>query len=206
MKKCLLLFALIGIISAGCKSGSSSASSASTPNSLVGKTVVWVGIDYSMVTMSPELDFRDAGAIFPDMLHKWNYLFIEERFKRLPNLLEARVLDGSPAVYADNNATTSEQIVAFPEDINQSKITPEMIGHKVNAYEISQQGDIGLVFIVDRMVKTAKASAIYIVYFDLSTREVLSSERGIYNASGWGFRNYWFGSIKRAEGDLVSQF
>jgi hypothetical protein len=40
------------------------------------------------------------------------------------------------------------------------------------------------------------------VAFDIGTRKVLSSERIVSKAVGFGFRNYWFRIIKGAETGL----
>jgi hypothetical protein len=40
------------------------------------------------------------------------------------------------------------------------------------------------------------------VFFDVSSREIIASERVVAKASGVAFRNYWFGVIKNAEPEL----
>lgn len=201
MKKCLLLLFVVGLIASGCKSDSSSLTPGGA-NAVTGKTVVWAGLDYSHARMSPSVDFNDPAAIFPGMLNAWNALFIKERFPRLADQLGAAVLDGSQAVYAVNQAASPDQILTAADDINQTDLTPAIIQGMVKGYPIEQSGDVGLVFIIDRMVKTSQASAIYVVFFDLKTREVITSTRGVYDAGGFGFRNYWFGSVKRAQSKL----
>jgi hypothetical protein len=63
---------------------------------------------------------------------------------------------------------------------------------------------VAVVFIVDRLIKLDKKGegAVYVVAFDIGTREVLSSERVVGKAVGFGFRNYWFRVIKDAEKGL----
>jgi len=47
---------------------------------------------------------------------------------------------------------------------------------------------------------TRKAGgAVYVVYFNIETREVLFTQRKVSNAVGFGFRNYWFRVVKDAE-------
>ena len=70
---------------------------------------------------------------------------------------------------------------------------------------------LGLVFMIDRLInvhyepaanhETRKninsTGAIYVVFFDVATREIISEKREIHNiAVGGNFRNYWFGPIK----------
>jgi hypothetical protein len=63
---------------------------------------------------------------------------------------------------------------------------------------------LGIVFIVDRLVKLDKKGqgAVYVVAFDIGTREVLFSERETGRAAGFGFRNFWFRVVKDAEKGL----
>ena len=67
---------------------------------------------------------------------------------------------------------------------------------------MESKSGLGLVFIVDRLVKPARKGAVYIVFFDVAKREVISADRVVHPAGGAGFRNHWFGVIKKADGDL----
>ena len=47
------------------------------------------------------------------------------------------------------------------------------------------------------------AEAVYVVFFDIATRKVISSKREVrYVNTGNGFRNLWFGPIKDTDSDL----
>jgi hypothetical protein len=48
----------------------------------------------------------------------------------------------------------------------------------------------------------ASGGAVYVVFFDATTREVISVEREVHQAGGNGFRNFWFGVIKRTDENL----
>jgi hypothetical protein len=59
-------------------------------------TVVWVGLDYSLVRMiggdGSEYDFRVPAAIFPAMPQRWNELFLDERIQRVSYSLGKNVI------------------------------------------------------------------------------------------------------------------
>ena len=80
----------------------------------------------------------------------------------------------------------------------------EDIAKAVKSYKMENKSGLGAVFIVDRLVKQDKKGqgAVYVVYFDVASREVLFTQRKVSNATGFGFRNYWFRVIKDAEGTL----
>ena len=71
---------------------------------------------------------------------------------------------------------------------------------------ILAKNGIGLVFIMDRLVKAQQMGCLYVVFFDVSTRKVVLSERIVTAAGGAGFRNFWFKPIKTAVAGLPKQY
>jgi len=49
-------------------------------------------------------------------------------------------------------------------------------------------------------------ASVYVVFFDIGSRKILYFERRCEKAGGMGFRNYWFGPVKRAVKDLPSLY
>jgi hypothetical protein len=115
--------------------------------------------------------------------------------------------------------------------IKLSHLSSNDIAKVVGSYKMNQKRGLGLVFVVDRMVylestfeelgvrrenKTPRASlgeggvgfishaaAVYVVFFDVASREVISVRREIRDVTtGGSFRNFWFGPIKDIDSDL----
>ena len=182
------------------------------------ETVVWAGLDYSMVRMIGANDFKGGDAIFPDMLEKWNTLFIDERIQKVEKSLGKLVSVDIGGVTERNKTTTTKQIILKPgpdDTVEQSNITAQDIAEEVQSYKMAKTNGLGLVFIVDKLghYKHSVASphpetykslggAVYVVFFNVATREVISVERMIKSAGGNGFRNLWFGVIKNTDMDL----
>jgi len=167
--------------------------------------VAWAGLDYSMVRMIGPNDFRDPDTIFPRMPESWNNLFVRERIRKLTKELHKQILVDITGMSERNALATPKQIIPTggPDDvIKKSHITPTDVAAAVKSYNLENKSGLGLVFIVDRLVKPTVNGAVYVVYFDIATRKVISSERKIGRAGGAGFRNYWFGVIKNVEADL----
>ncbi|RME73724.1 MAG: hypothetical protein D6785_16755 [Planctomycetota bacterium] len=163
--------------------------------------VVWVGLDFSLVRMIGVNDFRKPKEIFPGYLEKWNNLVLKEQLDDLEDNLGKPILVDIDSVMEMNRMASADQIirrVGTESDLMDSHITPEMLEEQIKSYKLKETDGIALVFIIDRMVKSQASSAIYIVYFDIRTRKIIYSKRGIFKAGGFGFRNYWFGCIKRA--------
>jgi hypothetical protein len=190
-------------------------------------TVIWAGLDYSMVRMIGTNDFNVPDLIFPGRLDKWNALFLDERIERVAHTLGKRVLVDIGGVTELNKTANKDQIIlrrgsqrAITE---KSHITPENIATTIKSYKLENTNGLGLVFIVDRLVERyygppapisnpnfvqsgtyeAACGAVYIVFFDVATREVISVDRKIHSVdAGANFRNFWFGIIKDTDGDL----
>src|SRR5580765_7708006 len=72
-------------------------------------TLVWCGLDYSMVKMIGTGDFRKPENIFPEMLVKWNSLFMKEMLPELEGMARSAVTD-LKAVEARNEKASANQI------------------------------------------------------------------------------------------------
>jgi hypothetical protein len=174
---------------------------------LASDTVVWAGLDYSQVRMIGPGEFKDPQAIFPGMLQAWNDLFLQERIRFMESETKKHVIVDIGGVTEANKIATSKQIINAPgsdDVIEKSLITPQDIARAVKGYKMENKSGLGVVFVVDRLVKQDKngIGAVYVVGFDIASREVLFSEREVNKAMGFGFRNYWFRVIKGAEKGL----
>jgi len=178
----------------------------STPKhpALGSPTLVWAGLDFSQVRMIGAGQFNNPDAIFPGMLDAWNDLFVRERIPFVEATTHKKVVVDLRGVAAANKAASAKQIITSPgtdDTVKQSHITPADIAKAVKAYKLEAASGLGVVFIVDRFVKVDKRGngAVYVVVFDIATREVIASERRVGTASGFGLRNFWFRVIKEAE-------
>lgn len=166
------------------------------------KEFVWLGLDYSMVKMIGNSDFLQPDSIFPGMFTAWNDLFLKEVFPRLQKRLRKGATVHIKSVTELNKKATANQIVrkdgSEEEMVDATHITPELISAEIKKYELPQDDGVGLVFIMDRLVKKQKTGCLYRIWFDVGTREIIDSQRGCYKVGGIGFRNYWFTPIKIA--------
>ncbi|HPA20819.1 MAG TPA: hypothetical protein PLU30_23935 [Verrucomicrobiae bacterium] len=166
--------------------------------------IIWAGIDYSQVRLIGPAQFNDADAIFPGYFEKWNDLFLRERIDIVQRDTQKTVIPDIGGVTAANRTASARQIIESPDAnsrIDQTHITPAQIAAMVKGYDMKHQSGLGIVFIVDRLIKIGKKGegAVYVVGFDVATRQVRFAGRQICPAQGYGFRNYWFRVVKEAE-------
>ena len=62
-------------------------------------------------------------------------------------------------------------------------------------YPDSDDESIGLVFVAEQMSKKDIIGTYYVTFFNLKTREVLTTCRQYGKAGGFGMRNYWAATI-----------
>jgi hypothetical protein len=182
----------------------SAAEEASSPDALV-----WCGLDYSMVKMIGTMDFNQPNQIFPGMLSAWNGLFIKEMLPELQKMAKSVQTDLA-AVQGRNEKATPSQIEredgSREEKVVPSHIKEADIASAVASYKLQNNQGLGLVFIMDRLVKAQETACLYVVFFDVASRKVIRSERMCSQAGGMGFRNYWFRPIKDAVKKLPKMY
>jgi hypothetical protein len=171
--------------------------------------LVWCGLDYSKVKMIGTQDFRQPEQIFPGGLAKWNDLFMTEMMPHLESMAKSVVSD-LEAVTAQNEKTSDKQVIrqdgTRDEMVTPSDITEAVIAETVRGYNLKHEQGLGLVFIMDRLVKTQETGCLYVVFFDIASRKVVYSERLCEKAGGMGFRNYWFRPVKAAVEKLPKMY
>jgi hypothetical protein len=161
--------------------------------------LVWCGLDYSKVKMIGTTDFARPEQIFPGMLVAWNGLFLKEMLPELEKFAKSVNTDLT-AVETNNEKASATQIEredgSREEKVSPTHIKEADIAEIVRGYKLKSTQGIGLVFIMDRLVKMQETGCMYVVFFDVGSRNILHSERVCSSAGGMGFRNYWFRPIK----------
>jgi hypothetical protein len=212
MKKLITTILLLGIFCGLAEAGENK-------NSLIASdTVVWAGLDYSMLHIIGNTnDIRVPDLIFQDMPRKWNDLFLDERIEGIANSLNKRAFIDIGGV-TECNATLSTNRNIFEPDtlgaLEKTYITQKDIAAEISTYKMVNTNGLGLVFIVDSMIyhhgassyKPTFSEGINVIFFDIATREIISSKREVKSvAFGGSFRNLWFGPIKDIDSNLQIQ-
>ena len=100
---------------------------------------------------------------------------------------------------ARNQLAKPDQIIRQDGQFSgETHLTDADLAAAVRSYKLASTSGLGLVFIVDRLVKLEQKGAVYQVYFDIASREVIARQRVVVKAGGFGFRNYWFRVVKDA--------
>jgi hypothetical protein len=200
MKRILIAIMLLGLTGTGVSRAADTSSS---------DALVWCGLDYSMVKMIGTADFKQPSQIFPGMLEQWNALFMKEMIPLLEKMASP-VQSDLAAVTARNEKASEKQIErkdgTKDEMVTPTHITDADLASIVKSLKMTHDSGTGLIFVMDRLVKAQDTGCLYVVFFDVSSRKVLHSERVVTAAGGAGFRNFWFKPIKTAVAGLPKQY
>lgn len=166
-------------------------------------------MDYSKVKMIGTLDFQRPEQIFPDMLTAWNGLFMAEMLPQLEKM--AKPLRTDLQAVTDNNAKAGASQIerkdgSSDEMVKPSHITDADLAEIVKSYKLENDKGLGLVFVMDRLVKTQTTGCMHVVFFDVASRKVVRSERVCARAGGIGFRNFWFSPVKETVKQLPKMY
>jgi hypothetical protein len=156
--------------------------------------VNYYGVDFSR---AKAFGASESGWEFKNAFIKINLLVINEWSKYDPGRLlgcEIVLRDIAPTAHANDEIDPEEVITTS----SRFGINDEDIDEMVRGYELDESAGTGLVIVGVVCDKTLPAAGFVVVYFDIATREVLSTRSISGSARGFGLRNYWAGALYNA--------
>lgn len=184
-----------------------------TKDVFTSKSIVWYGLNFSEAKMVGQFDQAMGGGIAtPEMLKtkwmsSWNGLIISEpkNFKILESFKKDDVFFDIGPTEALNQAIKSEELMAYnPFTFKDAQSTIKNVVSKTTGGE--KKDGIGVLFVVESFNKTIDEAAVYVVIFDIKTKNVLVSEKIIGKPMGIGLRNFWAGAIKHILKQIDSNY
>ncbi len=175
--------------------------------------VTWLGVDYSEVRfVGPASDWGDVIVKTPtEMRDKyfpaWNDLILNEpnAFKIADAINRSEIINDISAITAVNNKMDKKDI--FTEDISlYQSLNENAVSSMVKKYNLKDKNGIGLLLIAEGMSKGKNEASYWVTFIDMHSKEVILTKRMTGKASGFGFRNYWAGSIKSVFKTMKKEF
>lgn len=160
------------------------------------REVTWLGVDYTGTRFVSTTDFADEQQVVGYYPTAWNTLVVEELLEKMEQGLGCSVqLDVDPMLQ-HNQACTTDQIVRALGSTRESHLDREAVDAMVQGWPHQAREGVGLGIVMESMVKIEEKGCAWVVFVDLSDKDVLSAERRCEAAAGFGFRNYWFRPVK----------
>jgi hypothetical protein len=125
----------------------------------------------------------------------WNNLVLTEREKFLVKPFKGKTLDFSVDMVQELNEGMDVKSRISNDEQLSSHMESSQIQEIVNSYKIpGDLSGVGLIFIAECYNKPNEQGSYYVTFFDIASKKVLSTERMLGKASGFGLRNYWANS------------
>ncbi len=158
------------------------------------KDWTWFGIDYTNCYFIGPIDFPNLTDL-ESKISAWNELVVVERAKYIEKTLKGRKISYYTDMVKDLNSEIDVKSRLSDDDFKSTHMESPMIQEIVSKYSIPEEmTGVGLVFIAESYSKPNVQGAYYVTFFDIATKKVLSTERMLGKASGFGLRNYWANS------------
>lgn len=155
------------------------------------KDVKFFGVDFSKVKVYGASEMPRQ---FQIAFERINNLFISEPGKYdVGKHLRKNVYDVSvEEVNARIEEMDTKEMKTSKKEVSLSQ---EDLQSAVNALSIEKEDGVGVVMVAALLNKNKATGHYYMVFFDMTTKQILSSKAVSGEAGGSGLRNYWANSI-----------
>ena len=76
----------------------------------------------------------------------------------------------------------------------------------IKQYDFNGKSGIGFALIAEGMNKNLEEASYWATFIDMKSKKVILAKRITGSAQGFGFRNYWLGSIKSVFKKMKKEF
>lgn len=186
MKKQFLIISLLAIFTLAMKEPD--------PKVFSTPTLVWCGLDFSQVKCIGPDGFSEPDEVKDRYFEAWNNLVLDEsdKYDVQEFYMKGKQVNDLSAVTERNEKPEVEDLV-----INEPYTFEEgQVEKMIREYDLEDNDEgLGLVYIVEALNKREQEAAIYVVFFDIASKEILWQQKYTEKPGGFGFRNYWAGAI-----------
>lgn len=159
--------------------------------------LTWLGLDFTQVNfIGTASQWQDIGEITnADLRDKyfvsWNEIFIDEKSKYdVAEAVRRSMVKYDLSVTETANSKSDRDY--FINDVLAFRHLEETdIDSLVKHYDFKGNEGLGMMFFVEGMNKQLEKSSMWVVFVNMTNKEVLSAKRVEGKAGGFGFRNYW---------------
>ncbi|MFT4524037.1 MAG: hypothetical protein ACI85F_000178 [Bacteroidia bacterium] len=159
------------------------------------KRLVWYGLDFSQAKMIGSEGFSDPYKIVNYYFTNWNELVNTESEKYdLRAVMHRRDMEYVLNPVREQNDKVDSGVLVQG---HLNKVTEDDVKKAVNSLNLKDEADgIGMYMVVENFDKPAEKGNYWIVFFSISSKDIIHMQRIDGPASGFGFRNYWARSFK----------
>ena len=159
--------------------------------------VTWLGLDFTANKFIGDRERFGSESDARHLIDSWNDLMLKEADKYdVARAIGRRSVENRVEVTDDNNAQLDVMLMFSDEERDYLHLKVSDIEGIVAGYDLKGLSGLGLMFNVESFNKINQEGSIWITFINLSTHEVIFSERLTAPPGGAGMRNYWAGCIR----------
>jgi hypothetical protein len=155
------------------------------------KSMVWYGIDFTVAKFT--LVTEDPAVIVNQYLKSINALIQSE-----PDKYDLKKFFSKTEVTMDLDQVNERNAKIDPGTLvisDEHKIAPDDVKNVIKQYNSNGKAGLGLIFVAENLDKVKQIGSFYVCFFNQDTKEIVDVQRVEGKAAGFGFRNYWAGSV-----------
>lgn len=158
------------------------------------KDLTFFGVDYTNCYFIPSEAFYDLDDVKAKII-AWNTLFKSEYDKYLGKNFSKREITFWDEMILEINEQIDPAARISDDETLFKHIDPEQIPLIIDSYKFYPGfTGVGFILIAECYSKPEEKGSYYVVFFDIPTKKILSVDRMIGKARGFGLRNYWANS------------
>ena len=175
--------------------------------------ITWIGIDYTEVKfIGPATGWGDEGTKSPtEMRDKyfpaWNELIIgEPKAFKLAEAVSRSEVNTAIEITAVANAKMNKKEI-FSENIGDFQLLTEAdVQNMIKKYDFKGKEGIGFMMVAEGMSKGREEASYWVTFVDMKNKKEKKKKRVLGKAAGFGFRNYWAGTVKSVLKSMKKDF
>lgn len=167
--------------------------------------LTYLGIDFTKVKIIGETN-NPAWEIRDKFFSTINSVIVNEpkKYDLRSTFQKAEVNFNLDPVMEKNSKAEIEGMVSLnSSDVNS--LDSKAISQIAKGYKLNDKKGIGLLIIMETMNKTQTRATMHFTFIDMANGNMLFSEKVSGKPRGFGFRNYWAGSVYDALGEIEKQ-
>jgi len=157
----------------------------------------FIGLDFSEVKLIGSIsDYEPSYDVKNRFIPEWNDMFYSQPEKyNVADFLKKNRVDYSIENMISVNVKIDETELISNSNKPAKEFTKVKLQEMINNYNFEFTNEVAMVFVINSLNKSRKETKLNVVFFNTDKKNILLSIPLVTEPKGFGFRNYWIGSI-----------
>jgi hypothetical protein len=158
--------------------------------------ITWLGLDFTGAKFIGDRERLGSESDIRHLIDAINDLMIKEADKyNVAAAIQKKKVENAIEVTNEHNAELDVLTLISSDGKDHVHLNPSEVEGIISSYDFKGKSGIGLMFNVESLNKLIEEGSFWVTFMNLSTKEVLFTERLTAPPSGFGMRNFWAGSV-----------